>query len=303
MSSPTLACGHSTPSRYLLEGRDRLCGVPGHFSVARCATCGLVSTLPRLDPGELDDYYPDSYMPYREMPERLTLRQRLGGVVDDARFAAGIRFGAFRALTRAPPGRLLDVGCGRGDLAEWFSARGWHAAGVEPSAAAARQAAARGLEMHVGTLDDAPWPPASFDAVTFNHSLEHVTDPALALRHASALLSPGGRLVVSVPNFGAWQRRLFGTHWFPLDLPRHLQHFDRASLASMARAAGLDPVEERTSSTMGGFVISLQYRLKGKRFWSDAATNRSMHLLYPLVVLADIVMREADCLHLVARRS
>jgi SAM-dependent methyltransferase len=295
-------CGHRGSARHLYDGEDRLYGVPGRFSVLRCGTCGLGYTVPRPTPEALEAYYPDSYVPYQEMPAPTGLRQRLGARVDSARFSAGIRFGAFRVLTRSQPGRLLDVGCGRGDLAEWFAARGWVVAGVEPAVDAARQAAERGIEMHHGTLDDAPWPPGSFDAVTFNHALEHVPDPLLTLRQAAALVRPGGVVVVSVPNFAAWQRRLFGTSWFPLDLPRHLQHFDRVSLPSMAREAGLDPSEVRTSSLVAGFLASVQYAMRGRLFLSDVMMHRAMHLLYPFVVLADLVFREADCLHVVARR-
>jgi SAM-dependent methyltransferase len=296
-------CRHAGPSQELYEGEDRLYGVPGRFSVRRCTTCGLGYTVPRPQGDALAAYYPDSYVPYQEPAPPATWRQRLGAHLDAARFSAGIRFGAFRVLTRSEPGRMLDVGCGRGDLAEWFARRGWTVAGVEPAADAAKQAADRGIEMHVGTLDDAPWPPASFDAVTFNHALEHVPDPLVTLRQAAALLRPGGLLVVSVPNFGAWQRRMFGSAWFPLDLPRHLQHFDRRSLPAMAREAGLEPCEVRTSSLVAGFLASLQYALKGRLFLSDVTMHRAMHLLYPLVLLGDLVFREADCLHVVARRD
>ena len=203
---------------------------------------------------------------------------------------------------KASPGRLLDVGCGRGDLAIWFAQRGWRVAGVEPAAAAAGLAAERGIEVHHGTLDDAPWAPETFDAVTFNHSLEHVPDPRLTLRQAGTLVRPGGLVIVSVPNFGGWQRRLFRSRWFHLDLPRHLQHFDRGSLAEMARAAGLESREVRTTSSLLGFLASVQYAIRGRLFLSDVTMHRAMHLLYPLVLLADLVFREADCLHFVGRR-
>lgn len=276
--------------------------MPGRFSVLRCGTCGLGYTVPRPSPAELAAYYPDNYVPYQEPPAPTTVRQRLGARIDAARFSAGLRFGAFRVLTRSQPGRLLDVGCGRGDLAGWFAQRGWSVAGVEPAEDAVRQARARGIEMHHGTLDDAPWPPGSFDAVTFNHALEHVPDPQLTLRQAAAMVRPGGLVVVSVPNFGAWQRRLFGSAWFPLDLPRHLQHFDRVSLPRMASAAGLEPCEVRTTSLVAGFLSSVQYAIRGRLFLSDVTMHRAMHLLYPLVLLADLVFREADCLHFVGRR-
>jgi SAM-dependent methyltransferase len=295
-------CGHDSAARHLYDGEDHLYGVPGRWSVVRCTTCGLAYTLPRPDPETLAGYYPDTYVPYQEPAAPASVRERVGARLDAARFSAGIRFGAFRALTRSRPGRLLDVGCGRGDLAEWFADRGWQVAGVEPAADAARQAAERGIEMHHGTLDDAPWEPASFDAITFNHALEHVPEPLVTLRQTAALLRPGGVVAVSVPNFGAWQRRMFRTAWFPLDLPRHLQHFDRRSLPRMTSEAGLEPSEVRTSSLLAGFLSSVQYALRGRLFLSGATMHRAMHLTYPLVLLGDLLFREADCLHVVARR-
>ena len=128
---------------------------------------------------------------------------------------------------------MLDVGCGTGDLAAVFARRGLAGVyGIEPSRRAAELAREAGVEAVNGTLADAPWEDGNFDAIVFNHSLEHIDDPAEALAIAARLLRPGGLLAIAVPNFGSWHRRLFGSAWFQLDLPRHLQHFDRASLAA-----------------------------------------------------------------------
>lgn len=280
-------------------GRDRLCGVPGVFEVVRCPTCGLASTSPRLNDEQMAAYYPASYPAYREAPPAEGWRARAGSVIDRSRFSASVRMGAFRPLVKRAPGYLLDVGCGRGELAAWFGQRGWRVAGVEPGRDACAQAASAGVEAHCGTLADAPWPDATFDAITFNHSLEHIPDPEAALRRASELLVPGGTLIVSVPNFGCWQRRLFGSCWFHLDLPRHLQHFDRESLTAMVRRAGLQPTSVRTSSSMAGLVGSLQYAISGRSSLSDVAMFRLMHLTYPFVALSDLVA-QGDCLHLAA---
>lgn len=299
--SETSPCECGAPLRVLYEGRDRLCGVPGEFRVVVCERCGIASTMPRLDSPELERYYPPSYPAFRELPPAENdPRVRIGAKVDAARFSATMRFGAFRPLVDRPPGRLLDVGCGRGELAAWFARRGWDVAGVEPGAQACAQAAATGIEAHQGTLDDAPWTPHSFDAITFNHSLEHIPDPVDALRLAHDLLRPHGLVVVSVPNFGCWQRRVFGSRWFHLDLPRHLQHFDAASLTAMMGRAGLTPVSVRNSSSMSGLVGSLQYAISGRASLSDVAFFRLMHLTYPLVALSDVFFA-GDCLHVAAR--
>jgi hypothetical protein len=46
----------------------------------------------------------------------------------------------------------------------------------------------------------------------------------------SGRLRAGGRLVVSVPNIQSLQARLFGPHWFHLDMAHHLHHFTPGSL-------------------------------------------------------------------------
>ncbi len=233
----------------LLRGRDRLLGVPGEFLVLRCTACGLASTQPRIGAEQFADYYPAGYQPAPRM-----------GLVERVRLAAIVRFGPYRLLSRRRPGRMLDVGCGNGELARAFARRGWRVAGVEPGSEAAARARAGGVEVHKGTLEDAPWQGPTFDAVVFNHSLEHVPDPAGSLRQAAALLRDGGVVAVAVPNFDCWQRRLFGSRWFQLDLPRHLQHLDGQTLAALMARAGLNPVAQTTSSMRPALLVSLPVR-------------------------------------------
>jgi dihydrofolate synthase/folylpolyglutamate synthase len=56
------------------------------------------------------------------------------------------------------------------------------------------------------------------------------------VRRARALVRPGGLVLVSVPNFGSWQRRRFGSRWYHLDLPRHRTHFSPAGLKATLEA-------------------------------------------------------------------
>jgi 2-polyprenyl-3-methyl-5-hydroxy-6-metoxy-1,4-benzoquinol methylase len=298
-------CGEPLRGRELLRGPDRLMGGSGEFAAIACGSCGLASTQPRLRPEQFADYYPRVYY-----PERAERAGRLGGLVERVRLEAVVRLGPYRPLHRRAPGpgrtsaargRLLDVGCGTGALASTFARNGWSVAGVEPSVEAADRARAAGVEVHTGTLDDAPWQGPTFDAIVFNHSLEHVPDPLASLRQAAALLRDGGMLAIAVPNFGCWQRRLFGPRWFQLDLPRHLQHFESRTLAELLGRARLRPVARTTASMRPALLLSLQYAAFGRARWSGRGLRLAAWAIAPALWVLDRCVA-GDCLHMFAVR-
>jgi 2-polyprenyl-3-methyl-5-hydroxy-6-metoxy-1,4-benzoquinol methylase len=164
------------------------------------------------------------------------------------------------------PGRLLDVGSGRGDLGVTLSPRGWEVTGLEPSPEACEEARSRDAATVQGTLSTARGALGDgYDAVVFQHSLEHVAEPLDDLRTAGELLRPDGLALISLPNFGSWQARRFGSAWFHLDLPRHRSHFTSRRLEALVRRAGLSLAGTSTSCSADGLPMSLQYRRFGER--------------------------------------
>lgn len=98
-----------------------------------------------------------------------------------------------RQFLSPPPARLLDVGCGRGDLAVRLSASGYEVTALDHSAAAVESARAAGLpavEADFLHYEDAP-----FDAVIFSRSLHHLHPLRDAVVRASALMKPDGWLI------------------------------------------------------------------------------------------------------------
>jgi SAM-dependent methyltransferase len=286
-----------------LHAPDRLHGTPGLFGVAICERCGAGVTLPRVGAAELAAFYPESYAPYDARVNPLVgaiSRVIQGWQGLRARHTAPI--GAVAAL---PAGRGVDVGCGRGDLAAMFVARGWRMTGVEPSAAACAAAGARGVDARAGVLATVALEAGEYDAALLQQSLEHTDDPAADLRRVHDALAPGGVVAISVPNFGGWQRRRFGGRWYHLDLPRHRVHFTAAALARALRDAGFEDVRTGTATSLVGLPASIQYRIWGRCLFPDGMKLRVAAglcaLAVPLARLAN-ARGGGDILHATARR-
>ena len=107
-----------------------------------------------------------------------------------------------------PGSRVLDLGCGSGELLEWLiHNKGVLARGVEISRAKARQAITRGVSVYQGDIEEslADYPDHAFDYVILSQTLQETARPLQVLRE---MLRVGKRAVVSFPNFGHWSMRL-----------------------------------------------------------------------------------------------
>jgi SAM-dependent methyltransferase len=223
------------------SGPGRVCGwcgaptVPDGVRLARCEACGAATTSPPPDESELEAAYAGWYRPdtgrFAGSGDRLLGRSR----------AALAR----RLDRRAPRGPVLDVGSGEGALLDGLHARGREAFGLERSSAR--------TDVRTREIADFDERAGEWAAVVFWHSLEHMRDPGRALDRATALLAPGGLLVVAIPNYASWQARRFGERWFALDIPRHLIHLPADALLDGLRARGLRL--ERVSYWRGGQVV------------------------------------------------
>jgi SAM-dependent methyltransferase len=272
-------CGSET-TRQLFVARDRLLGRPGRFPVVCCTSCGLVFLKPRPSAGALGAYYPDDYYPLDEQPS-----PQAAAVADDL-------LRKVSAWTRAhgiDRPRVLDIGCGVGLFLHLAEQAGMQVRGIELSGSAVSYARANyGLDVHHGTLADAEIPPASCDVVVMWHVLEHLPDPAAALRRVAEILAPGSLLLAAVPNFGSYEARLFGRRWYSLDAPRHLIHFTPETLRAAVEQAGLTMHAIDHSTGTAGLVYSLMGDLTGVSLkvrhhpLSDRAYHRTAAVLHQI---------------------
>jgi SAM-dependent methyltransferase len=152
-------------------------------------------------------------------------------------------------------GRLLDLGCGSGELLRTMGQFGWYAEGVEVDPAAALAARSKGCKVRIGALHEQKFLEESFDAVVMSHVIEHLHHPLELVKEVRRILKCGRRLVIATPNAGSLGHRMLGSKWPFLDPPRHLQVFRPHALKSLVLAAGFDDAwvartEIRTAAAM-----------------------------------------------------
>jgi SAM-dependent methyltransferase len=112
----------------------------------------------------------------------------------------------FRAAPASP--RVLDLGCGPGNLLDYLGPHG-RIFGSDYSADALRFCAGRGYQrLFRADFQRLPLRSDSFDLITSIDVLEHLADDRSAVRELFRVLRPSGLLVVSVPAF----RFLWGEH-------------------------------------------------------------------------------------------
>jgi SAM-dependent methyltransferase len=138
------------------------------------------------------------------------------------------------ALPAPAATRILDAGCGSGRNMVELARRGT-VTGVELAPASLQLARARavGTVLPGSLAEPLPFADGAFDLAVALDVLEHVRDDEAALGELARVLAPGGRLLVTVPQYG-W---LWGEHDV---LSHHHRRYTRSLLLGRAAGAGLD---------------------------------------------------------------
>lgn len=201
-------------------------GAVGGHDLLRCSACTHVWTANPPAPDELSLYYGEQY--HRAVGT--------SGEMSPKRWNRQLQ----AILKYKTGGDILDIGCSSGGFLSCLTDGKWRLHGIEADRSTAERAhALTGADVFAGDILEAGFPPNSFDVITCSDVLEHLYDPREVLLKVYDWLKPGGIFYVFVPNIMSWEARIFGSYWVALDVPRHLQHFSKQSLADMAKSVNL----------------------------------------------------------------
>lgn len=258
------------------SARERMYGLGDEFEYLRCGTCGCQQIV--AIPDNLAKYYPADYYSYAPAPMRglrraiTVLRNRsyfkpwnaagLGRIV-----AAALPNPALAAVARLRPARdarILDVGCGWGELLMELRSAGFtRLNGIDPYTSA-KPVKTEGLMIRKVPLEALAG--ETFDVIMMHHVFEHLPDPIGTLRTVSTLLADDGVCLIRIPVAHSWASQHYGPLWMQHDAPRHLfLHTDE----SMRRAAAKAKLA----------VTEIVYDSSEAQIWGSELYKRDVSLL------------------------
>jgi SAM-dependent methyltransferase len=200
------------------------------YNVVRCGHCGFcfADFLPGQD--VFDRYYHD--MSKYELPAAPAEPSRF----DLDRFQSAVE--KIQSFMPNRSARILEIGCATGLLLSRLKAAGYqNTAGLDPSPACCKAAGRLyGIPVQQGTLSTSVIEPGTVDLLIVVGVLEHIRDLETAFRQITRMLSPQGRVFVTVPDASHYAAGEDAPYQeFSLE---HINYFGPGSLANLMSVLG-----------------------------------------------------------------
>ena len=289
-------CGADSVSRKD-QLTDMLYGHKGVWESVECSECTLHYIFPQPSDSELSKFYDkNSYYSFNLAKAKNTLWRIY------RRYSRRLMPKKYKNL------RMLDYGCGDGEVLNIADEMGADVFGLEFGESARRVKDATGFDVY----DEAPenWM-GTMDFIRSNHSLEHVKNPVEVLTLFKNLAKDSTSVIkIGVPNCGSWSSMIFGKYFFYRGAPIHTVGFSPKSISRAAKEAGLVVDEIKTIGGIRGWIGSLiicicsLLGLKSK----EPSTKLLIFLspLYIFFILLDqiaAILRKAHLLEVTLRKN
>ncbi len=246
------------------------------FQVVECRECGFRYLNPRPCSDEIGRYY--------QSEEYISHDAKKGDLFSRA-YRLARRISIRRKYTvvsrTAKPATLLDYGCGTGEFLRYCQMKGVKVTGIEPNEKARNFAIEQYGIPVIASLAGLDPAAGLYDCITLWHVLEHVHDLDGTLEKITRILTPGGTLVIAVPNCLSGDARKYGEFWAAYDVPRHLYHFTPGTLRRLMERHGFT-VQQTLPQKLDAYYISLlseKYRSGTNRYFNAVLSGIRSNLL------------------------
>lgn len=209
-------------------------GKKNGLEILSCRKCSSVYTP--YSPWYSSEFYYETYYWDQNLEPPPFVQTRLQEIVGE--------FAPYRHTNR-----LLDLGCGAGNLLLAARQNGWEAQGLDVSPQAVKHVRELGFEVFQGELPNARLPSEQFDVITAAELLEHLPDPRSELKEIARLLRPGGLLWTTTPHARGLSARLLRLKWRCIAPPEHLQLFSVNGLKSLLLDIGFRNIRVQTTGS------------------------------------------------------
>ena len=248
-----------------------------------CTTCGSLRVIDRIDYEGLYNTRDSSNYADAGNPLFITLKQVHLWL-------------SHRSLVKTlePNIKILDYGCGGGELANALNRLGFlnlYSCDIQQHRPPTLDPVVRYAEL-TSVKDSAP-----FDFIFVRHVLEHIRDPVATLTELATYLRPKGRISIEVPLASSFFRTLMVRRWPGYFYPYHIHVFSEQGLQALAIRCGLVTVatEYRNPPILGVFFMSFGLSRNLARLMSL--------LLYPLQWGVSSLVSRSEAIRVVLGKS
>ncbi|MEQ8908120.1 MAG: class I SAM-dependent methyltransferase [Vicingaceae bacterium] len=122
--------------------------------------------------------------------------------------------------------KLLEIGCGKGNLLLVANQRGAKACGIDINLRVKKEVKEQAIELIETDVNGLVKQNRKFDLLILWHVLEHIPNVKQFYNDLHHICHKESEIIIAVPNEKSWQHRLTGAKWYHLDPNRHLYHFN-----------------------------------------------------------------------------
>ena len=229
------------------------------FQIISCKSCTFKFTNPRPSADKIGDYYKsESYISHSNTSQGLI--SKLYKAVRNYTLKGKLNLVA----KYSQKGNILDYGCGTGMFLSAARGSTWNVFGIEPDSGA-RDFAIKENKANVFPdveVAHSMLAETTFNCITLWHVLEHVIEINQTLGWFNHKLNPGGVLIIAVPNYTSYDAQKYKEFWAAYDVPRHLYHFEEATIVSIVQKAGFKHIESLPMKFDSFYVSMLSEKYK-----------------------------------------